>query len=118
MQIAGLISAIMAMIVTVSLGFLLEPLPRVRSPYRKVFTEIKMKLKGLFFLISVCPGSLGHCEPEGDADAVQRDPVPVEEGQAGVCRCSQLLGVCVISLTQDVAYQLLVSCAACRWCGS
>lgn len=30
MQIAGLISAMMAMIVTVALGFLLEPLPRVR----------------------------------------------------------------------------------------
>lgn len=29
MQIAGLISAMMAMIVTVALGFLLEPLPRV-----------------------------------------------------------------------------------------
>lgn len=30
MQIAGLISAMMAMIVTVALGFLLEPLPTVR----------------------------------------------------------------------------------------
>lgn len=30
MQIAGLISAMMAMIVTLALGFLLEPLPRVR----------------------------------------------------------------------------------------
>lgn len=30
MQIAGMISAMMAMIVTVALGFLLEPLPRVR----------------------------------------------------------------------------------------
>lgn len=30
MQIAGLISAVMAMIVTLALGFLLEPLPRVR----------------------------------------------------------------------------------------
>lgn len=29
-QIAGLISAMMALIVTVALGFLLEPLPRVR----------------------------------------------------------------------------------------
>lgn len=29
-QIAGLISALMAMIVTLALGFLLEPLPRVR----------------------------------------------------------------------------------------
>lgn len=29
MQVAGLISALMAMIVTVALGFLLEPLPRV-----------------------------------------------------------------------------------------
>ena len=30
MQIAGLISAMMAMIVTLQLGFLLEPLPKVR----------------------------------------------------------------------------------------
>lgn len=30
MQIAGLISAMMAMIVTIALGFLLEPLPKVR----------------------------------------------------------------------------------------
>lgn len=29
MQVAGLLSALMAMIVTVGLGFLLEPLPRV-----------------------------------------------------------------------------------------
>lgn len=33
MQIAGLISAMMAMIVTLALGFLLEPLPRVRLNY-------------------------------------------------------------------------------------
>lgn len=37
MQVAGLISAMMAMIVTVALGFLLEPLPKVRlSSLQKV----------------------------------------------------------------------------------
>lgn len=55
--------------------------------------EIVCFLFGFFFYYSptaldftpVCPGSLGRGQPEGHADAVQRNPILVEKGQTRLC---------------------------------
>lgn len=83
MQVAGLISAMMAMIVTVALGFLLEPLPKVRLSSAE---SLKMSVLTYTHLTAVGPGCLGDRQPEGHADAVQRNPLPMEKGQTRMCR--------------------------------
>lgn len=91
----------MAMIVTTALGFLLEPLPRVRlsssmhgGRIQNLSVMLRTKLSHncilciyvlFLYLTPVCPGCLGHHQPEGHADAVQRNRVLVEEGQTRLC---------------------------------
>lgn len=88
MQIAGLISAMMAMIVTVALGFLLEPLPKVRLILTMSILKVFFLYSPLIFdLTAVCPGCLGDHQLEGHADAIQRNPVSVEKRQNRMCRC-------------------------------
>lgn len=89
MQIAGLISAMMAMIVTVAIGFLLEPLPRVRLISAMFTLKVFYVYTPLICdLTAVCPGCLGDHQLEGHADAIQRNPVSVEKRQNRMCRCS------------------------------
>lgn len=40
----------------------------------------------LLITVTVCAGCSGHRQPEGHVDAVQRNPIPVEEGQTRLCK--------------------------------
>lgn len=72
------------MIVTLAIGFLLDPLPKVNLTTlrgRLNLSRISPESNHNFVAATVRPGRGGHREFKGHADAGYRHPIPVEKGQ-------------------------------------
>ncbi len=67
-----------------------------------VFVDIMYK-PSIFDFPVVCPGCPGHRQPEGHADAVQRNPILVEKGQTRLCRCLEFTTKTKMYCVQSVA---------------
>lgn len=89
-QVAGLLSALMAMIVTLAVGFLLDPLPKVnlRTASYNTNEPLECSVEESFgqIVFAVSAGRCGYCQPEGHADAGHRSAIPVEERQSRLCK--------------------------------
>lgn len=90
-QIAGLLSSLVVLLVVVAIGFVFEPLPQVG---RADHAELSASCLAAWYLnhffafclvffcfFTDCAGVHNHGEPGGDVQTVQRHPCSVEDQQ-------------------------------------